>query len=233
MTTALDLITDTLIELGVLAVGETASPEDANIGLTTLNSMLDGWNTQNLTIYATYDATFAFVPGQATYTIGPSGNWNGLRPVSLISQYVRYQGVDYPIEQIDQQTYNLIPIKTQPGILPQFVLFNESYPLGQMTFWPVPNTNNSFVLSTNSLLTQPATLQTVLSFPSGYYRALRSNLVVELAGRYGRQLLPSTLKIAATSLGDIRRLNKRTPVARFDEAILQSGSSYTRIIAGQ
>jgi hypothetical protein len=61
---------------------------------------------------------------------------------------------------------------------------------------------------------------------------MRLNLAVELAGRYGRTLSPVRLRMASTSLGDIRRLNKRTPVARFDEAILQSGSSYTRIIAG-
>jgi hypothetical protein len=232
MTVALDIINGALIELGVLAVGETASAEDSALGLSALNDMLDGWNTQNLTIYATYDATFTFVPGQATYTIGPAGNWNGLRPVSLVSQYVKYQGVDFPIEQIDQETYNLIPIKTQPGILPQFVLFNESFPLGTMTFWPVPNTANTFTLSSNQLLTEPATLQTTLSMPPGYYRAMRLNLAVELSGRYGRTLSPVTLRMASTSLGDLRRLNKRTPVARFDEALLQSGSSYTRIIAG-
>jgi hypothetical protein len=51
MATALDLITDALIELGVVAVGETVSAEDSVLGLSALNSMLDGWNTQNLTIY--------------------------------------------------------------------------------------------------------------------------------------------------------------------------------------
>jgi hypothetical protein len=232
MTTALDLITGALVELGVIAVNETVSNEDSTLGLMALNDLLDDWNTQNLTIYATYDATFTFVPGKATYTIGPAGDWSGLRPVSLVSQYVRYNGVDFPIEPIDQETYNLIPIKSQPGILPQFLLFNESFPLGQMTFWPVPNTALPFTFSTNSLLTQPATLQTVLSFPPGYNRALRLNLAVELAGRYGRQLPMTTLKMAATSLGDLRRLNKRSPVARFDEAILRGGSSYTRIVAG-
>ena len=232
MAAALDLITDALIELGVVSVGEPISPEDSTIGLSALNAMLDGWNTQNLTIYATYDATFAFVPGKASYTIGPAADWVGLRPVSLISQYVRYNGVDFDVQSIDQEIYNLIPIKAQPGILPEVVLLNESYPLAQMTFWPVPNQALNFTYSTNSLLTQPATLQTVLSLPPGYYRAMRLNLTVELAGRYGRQLSPVTLRMAATSLGDVRRLNKRTPIARFDEALLQGGSSYTRIIAG-
>lgn len=232
MAAALDLITDALIELGVVAVGEAVSAEDANLGLSALNSMIDGWNTQNLTIYSSYDATFTLVPGQATYTVGPSGNWNGARPVSLISQYVRYNGIDYPVQQVDQETYNLIAIKTQPGILPEVVNFNTGYPLATMTLWPVPNTALSFTFSSNALLAQPATLQTVLSLPPGYYRAMRLNLAVELAGRYGRQLSPVTLRMASTALGDVRRLNKRTPLSRFDDAILTSGSSYTRIIAG-
>lgn len=232
MTVALDLITDALIELGVVAVGETVSAEDSVLGLAALNSMLDGWNTQNLTIYTSVDATYTFVPGQASYTIGPAGNFNGVRPVSLMSLYVRYQGVDFPIVEIDQDTYNLIPIKTQPGILPEVINYSPNFPLGTMTFWPVPSLALPVTFSTNSLLAGPATLQTTLNFPQGYYRAMRLNLAVELAGRYGRTLSPVTLRMASTSLGDIRRLNKRSPVARFDEALLSPGSSYTRIIAG-
>lgn len=232
MAVALDLITDVLIELGVVAVGETVSAEDSILSLSALNSMLDGWNTQNLTIYTSVDATFAFVPGQATYTIGPAGNWNGVRPVSFMSMYVRYQGVDFPIEEIDQDTYNLIPIKTQPGILPEVVNYSPNYPLGSMTFYPVPQQALNVTFSANSMLSGLATLQTTLVFPQGYYRAMRLNLAVELAGRYGRTLSPVTLRMASTSLGDIRRLNKRSPIARFDEALLSPGSSYTRIIAG-
>lgn len=230
--TAVSLIADALIELGVISVGETPSPEDSSIGLTALNDMLDGWSLQNLTIYTSVNYAYAFVPGKANYNIGPGGDFNGVRPVSLISQYVTFQGIDYPIEAIDQDTYNLIPLKTQPGVLPQYINYSPSFPLGRMDFWPVPNQALTFTFSTNYVLTGPATLQTTLSFPPGYYRAMRLNLAVELAGRYGRTLSPVALRLAATSLGDVRRLNKRTPVARFDEAILQSGSSYTRIIAG-
>lgn len=232
MAAALDLITDALIELGVVSVGEAVSSEDANIGLTALNDMIDGWNTQNLTVYTSVDATYTFVPGQSTYTIGPSGNFNGPRPVSFMSLYVRYQGFDYPIEQIDQDTYNLIPLKSQPGILPEVMNYSAGFPLGIMQFWPVPNQALSLIFSTNSPLTGFATLQTVFAYPPGYKRAMRLNLTVELAGRYGKQLSPVTLRMAATSLGDVRRLNKRTPISRYDESLLRGGSSYTRIIAG-
>lgn len=232
MSTALDLITDALLELGVVAVGETVSSEDANLGLTTLNSLLEDLSIQNLAIFTSYDSTYTFIPGKAVYTVGPGGDWTGLRPTEIDSAFVRYTGVDYPIEDIDQSRYNLIPIKTQPGILPTVVLLSATFPLATMTFFPVPSVGNTFIFSSNAFLTAAATLVTVLSFPIGYYRMLRLNLAADLAGRYGRTLSPNTLRQAATALGDIKRLNKRSPIARFDGALLGGSSSYTAIIAG-
>lgn len=232
--TALDLITDALLEIGVASVGESVPSEDANLGLSTLNSLLEAWSTQNLNVYASVDATYTLVPGQATYTVGLSGNFNGPRPLSVEdSAYVRYQGNDYPVDLIDNDRYNAIPVKSQSGILPDVVQFNPAYPLATFTFFPVPTQAITFTFTSNVLFTSTLTLATVLTLPPGYYRALRLNLALELAQRYGRQLGAQTLKLAATSLGDLKRANKRTPISRCDETLLSRGSSYTAIIAGR
>ena len=55
MTTANEQINGALRLLGVLAEGETpsaATPQDA---LTALNQMIDSWNTERLSVYATQD----------------------------------------------------------------------------------------------------------------------------------------------------------------------------------
>ena len=232
MAVALDLITDALLDVGVASVGEPVSSDDANLGLSTLNSLLEDLSIQNLAIYTSYDSTYTFIPGKAMYTVGPGGDWTGPRPTEIDSGYVRYTGVDYPIEDIDQDRYNLIPIKTQPGLLPTVVLLQPTFPLASMTFFPVPMVGNTFIFSSNALLSSVANLVTALSLPPGYYRMLRLNLAVELAERYGRTLSPTKLRQAATSLGNIKRQNKRSPIARFDGALLGGSSSYMQIIAG-
>jgi len=69
--TALDIVTDALMELNVVAQGETAQPGDASFGLRKLNRLLDNWAARKVYIYNVTFPTFTLVAGLSPHTIGP------------------------------------------------------------------------------------------------------------------------------------------------------------------
>ena len=81
--TAGDQINRALRLLGVLAEGETASAALSQDALMAMNQMIDSWNTERLSVFCTQDQTFTWPAGQIKRTLGPSGNFIGLRPVLL------------------------------------------------------------------------------------------------------------------------------------------------------
>ena len=49
MTTAIELITDALTEIGVAEAGQSVAPEDAALGLRKLNQLMQRWTNARLT----------------------------------------------------------------------------------------------------------------------------------------------------------------------------------------
>lgn len=216
---ALDLISSSLRLINALAVGETPTAAEAQDSLRVLNDMLETWSTDNLAVFASQDQTFSFVPGQAAYTIGPGGNFAGVRPIQIESGFTRYQGIDYPLDFIDDNRYNLIPLKTQQAIIPCYVNYVGTFPLGTLTFWPVPQQATTVTLTTNLQFTVLPNTAASLSYPPGYSRAIRYGLAVDLAAEFGIPLPQVVADIARSSKAAIMRANKRSPIAMFDPAI--------------
>jgi hypothetical protein len=69
-TTALDLITGALRNIGALESGETATPADSADALQVLNDMVESWSVDHLFIYASVENLLNFVPNQYQYTVG-------------------------------------------------------------------------------------------------------------------------------------------------------------------
>jgi len=131
MTTAYDQIVGALRLLGVLAEGETPSSETANDSLTALNQMIDSWDTERLAVFSTQDQVFNWPSGQSTRTLGPTGDFVGLRPVLLDdATYFRdpQTNVSYGIKFINQQQYDGIAVKTVTSTYPQVIFTNMTFP---------------------------------------------------------------------------------------------------------
>jgi len=60
MATAGDIINSALRLIGLLAEGETPSPETSQDALSAMNQMIDSWNTERLMIYNTQDQVFTW-----------------------------------------------------------------------------------------------------------------------------------------------------------------------------
>ena len=217
--TALELIKSSLRLINAIAEGETPSASESQDALRALNDMLETWSTQNLTVFASQDQTFTFTPGVATYTIGPAGTFNGVRPIQITTAFTRYQTIDYPLTSIDDERYNLIPLKTQQNPIPCYFNYVATFPLASITFWPVPSQATQITLTSNLQFTALANTAASLSYPPGYSRAIRYCLAVDLAAEFGIPLPQVVMDIAKASKASIERVNKRSPVATFDPAL--------------
>jgi hypothetical protein len=73
--TALDLITLSLTDLGVIAAGETPAGADAELCLQVLQGFIDYLGSQRLTVWTITRAVFNLTTSQ-TYTLGPGGTFD-------------------------------------------------------------------------------------------------------------------------------------------------------------
>ena len=189
----------------------------------TLNDILENWGTEPLSLWGNANDVVNTVAGQATYTIGPGGNFNIDRPVRVNGAYVTVGGVDFTIEVIGQSQFNEIGLKTQQQPIPYRLLYVAEFPLGLITLWPGPSQVVPLTLSTDRLLTQIPTIATTINYPPGAAKALRYALAIELASEYGVAVDPVMASIGADAKADFKRANKQPVLAGYDGALLGSG----------
>lgn len=205
-----DQIVGALRLLGVLAEGETPSSETANDALLALRQMIDSWDTERLSVFSTQDQTFLWPAGERERSLGPTGDFVGLRPVLLDdSTYFRdpQTNVSYGIKFVNQQQYNGIAVKKVTSTYPQVMFTNMTYPNIEMVIYPVPLRLLEWHFISVEKLTQPATLATTILFPPGYLRAFRYNLACELAPEFGIEPSPTVSRIAMYSKRNLKRIN--------------------------
>ena len=221
--TAGDQINRALRLLGVLAEGETTSASVMQDSLMALNQMIDSWQTERLAVFSTQDQIFTWPASEITRTLGPSGNFIGLRPVLLDdSTYYRDPGtnVSFGIKFINQQQYNGIAVKTVTSTYPQVIFVNNTFPDITMTVYPRPTRDLEWHFVSVQELDNPATLATDLFFPPGYLRAFTYNLAMEIAPEFGVEPSPQVKRIAMTAKRNIKRINNPDDVMSMPYSIV-------------
>ena len=209
-TTAGDIITGALRLIGVVAEGESPSPESAADALSAMNQMIESWNTERLSVFATEDQVFSWPATVISRTLGPTGDFVGNRPI-LVDDATYFKdpstGVSYGLKLINQQQYNGIALKTVQSTYPQVMWVNMTYPDIEMYIYPVPTRVLEFHIVSVEQLSRPAILATNLTFPPGYLRAFRYNLACELAPEFGVEPSRQVSRIAMTSKRNLKRIN--------------------------
>jgi hypothetical protein len=232
--TAGDQINRSLRLLGILAEGETPSAAMSQDALIALNQMIDSWSTERLAVFCTQDQVFTWPAGEYIRTLGPSGNFIGLRPVMLDdATYFRDPGtnVSFGIKFINQQQYNGIAVKTVTSTYPQVCFVNMGFPDITMSIYPRPTRDLEWHFVSVQELTQPATLATELHFPPGYMRAFTYNLAMEFAPEFGVEPSPQVSRISMTSKRDLKRINNPDDVMSMPYAIVATRQRFN-IYAG-
>jgi hypothetical protein len=218
--TGRDLVSASLRLLGVYASGEQPSSEEATDGLAAFNRMISSWSNEKLLIYSiTSETPFTLTPGDATVTMGTAGDFTN-RPQEIMGALIRDGSTDYPVHLITLDEYTRIPNKSVQSTYPGKLYDDGGYPQRTLTLWPVPSAAKSLVLYTKGVLTTIATLDTSLSFPPGYERALVYCGALELAPEYGRTPSELVMAVATESKASIKRANTKAALVQCDEALL-------------
>jgi len=226
-TTAYDLIKGAMRKVGITAAGETPTADEANDALADLNDLIEGMSIDNLFVWGSASVPFTTVAGQATRTIGPTGQFVSDRPVRITNAFCTYGGVDYPIEIIGQEEYDNITLKTQQCQIIERLAYVNDFPNGLLYMWPVPQSAIPLVIGIDRVLTQVASTATVMTFPPGYLKFMMHELGIALAPEYGVTPLQSVVDIATSTRAALKRANKIRRKASFDPALVcRSGSNW-------
>jgi hypothetical protein len=228
--TVLDaVITPALKEVGVLAIGETATAEDANDALVSLNQMIDQDAAEGLTHFTITRSTWTITASDGTYTVGSGGDIAIARPVFVES--VRYSDSspdpdqETPLEPLTEQAYQAIIEKARTSTLPTHFYYNPTYPTGTLNLFPIPTSSTlTGVMYARTAVTSFSALSTSVSLPPGYERMYRKRLALELMPTFGREPSGLLIKQATEAKEVVKRANKRIVDMQFESAALMGKS---------
>ena len=233
-TTAGDIINGSLRLLGVLAEDETPSASTSQDALFAMNQMIDSWGTEKLATFTTLDQVFSWAPGFSNRSLGPTGDFVGIRPVMMddATYFIDpANGISFGIKLVNQQQYNGIAVKTVTSTYPQVMWVRPDYPDVEMYIYPVPTKVLEWHFISAAPLSQPATLATDILFPPGYLRAFRYNLACEFAPEFGVEPSLQVKRIAMSSKRNLKRINNPDDIMSLPYSIVGTRQRFN-IFAG-
>ena len=217
MATAQDLIKAAMHNIGKLAPDEALTTEDADVGLTTLNRMLELWSVQRLMVYSRVIENFTLVVGTVSYTIGSGATWDTVIPQRVEGAYIRdSDGNDYPLGIIrDRAQYDHIRDK-DASYRPDRLYFDPQYPQATIYFDSAPAAAEVVYIISWKEITAFAALTTTVSLPAGYEAAIEYNLPKFLAPKFGTTVPPSIDELARATMKIIKGFNKKPMISPLD-----------------
>lgn len=207
--------------LGVYAIGEDPSAEEAQDGLSALNALMDSLSNSSLLVHARSLDSISVTAGSASITVGPSGGTVTPRPVRVLAEsYFEIAGSSYPLELLTLEQYTAIADKASQG-LPSALYVQPDMPDVALHLWPVPAQAITLKLwSDKQLATFPA-LTTQVSLPPGYERMLAFLLAEEMAPEYQREPSPTVIRKAAAARRALKRTNTEVPILDMPDGVPQ------------
>ena len=228
-------------DIGVVSLedGQTVSPAQGQDGLRRLNAMISSWSIHRLAIPFISREVFNVVALQSTYTVGPGGDFDTIRPTQITGASLLLNSSTPPIEIpngiLTDNMYEAIAIKGLTALLWTSAYFNPLYASGlaSIFLWPTPTTaDNDFVLYRGDQVQGFSNLTTAASFPPGYFEAFEYQLALRLAIPYGQQPSQGLQRMAAEAFATIKRENYKMNDAQLDPAWTHDQRGWYNILTG-
>ncbi len=149
------------------------------------NRLLASWNCDGHKIFTTTIEAFNLTSGQKSYTIGPGGDFDTARPVSIKAANFIFPGlpeIHIPIRILDDIGLSRVTMQDIPGAPPWYLYYDGSFnanglaniliigqpPSGyQLELYSWQSLNAGFTAATNVVL-----------WPPGYAKAVSSSLAL-------------------------------------------------------
>lgn len=229
------IVADALVELGVLAPGAAMSASLAATGLNRIQSMIDAWAANRLTLSLQLRTVFTMPAGDSEIQIGPGAAVNIGRPVWLNTVNYIIPGsspaVEVPIGQMDEDAFAALSIKALQSALPiqSFYQTNLSDVFGTLFLWPQVTQDVEIAIYSPQAVAVPASLDTDLIGPPGYRDAFMYGLAERLITPLGVKAedVPLLEGLAARAWTTMTRPNITPGVLTVDAALVpHSGAGY-------
>jgi hypothetical protein len=199
--TVRDIITEALIDLGVLAEDETPSAAQAAGALKKFNGMLELMGLDAQLVYGMDRHVLPLVSNQEFYTIGTGGNLNIPRPneinhVAIIDNSVPLaQQAEYPVFMYNDQEWAEEVVKGMTAQWPAYgIYFDWQYPFIKAYTNPIANSSQySMIIYTKGMFAQ-MTIDQTLACPQGYRSYIVSELAITLSGSYSVEVPASVMR---------------------------------------
>lgn len=209
MTTALQIITTALGSFGAIGPADTVEAEDAELGLSILNGIVDGWANQPHAAYAVSEAVVNLTPDAFALTIGPGQAIDTPRPAKIEEgSFARVDGIDREVPVLSFQQYNAIALKDTSATWPMGLYYEAGASAGTVYIWPRSQGNCALHLMVGQFLSAFADVSTDYTLAPGTRKALEFELACDMAPHYGREVPASVMRRGMAA----RRIYKRAHV---------------------
>jgi hypothetical protein len=229
-----DIITDALMEIGVLEATETPEAAHAQLALRYFQRQLDAWRADRLTLSQQKRTVTPVPPGTGTLTIGPlAAQLLMVAPTWLDALSYVIPGsspaVEVPIALLDSDTWASITIKGLPSQLPLQAFYETDIHSDHATLqlWPAVTQTLTIVLYSPEAVDVPASLDTVLIAPAGYSEAFHYQLALRLCAPFGIAVTQGLLELSTRALATAKRPNVAPGLLGIDAALVPGfGAGY-------
>ena len=224
--TANDIITNALIELGVLAPGESLPTESATFCLDKLNRLFDNWNAESEFVYGTLLFQGTLTANHNPHTLGTSGadfTVTTSRPPKILSANLVLTDVTpnifRPLLLVDDDWWMKNPVPDLATQIPYYLWPNYAWPKMSLYLWPVPTKAYDIRLDLWTLFPSMA-MTDVFTLPPGYEDAvtlsLAESLIPSFPGAPGAQ---GVALLASQARSRIKSLNSEAPTMASDGGV--------------
>lgn len=233
--TCQDLVTNALIDAGIVGVDEDIEPAVLNRAFKQANWLLAQWARKRWLVYRIQDYSVVST-GAQTYSVGLNGNINiNPRPDRLEYAFLRFLNqsppsglfVDIPLDIIQShEDYSRIAVKNV-GTLAWRIFYDPVWPVGLLLPWPVPQASIYEIhVGFKVVLPRFASLQQPINFPPEYEVAMNWCLARRFRATYQMPADPAIDSLARDGLNTIRLANQAVGTLRMPSFLRNRQRAY-------
>lgn len=221
-------------EINVIAYNEEPKAPDLYFTVRRFNMLVDTLKADKLTVNHVTRAEYDLVANQASYTIGPGGNWNGVRPQEILrAGFVNtYVSASTPLETyvrvMTDEEWAAVNLKSLTSTVVWGLWYETQYAaggLGKVWVRPIITNIGKIALYVPVPLDEVAEtadgLLTDVLVPPGYRKMLVTNLALDICDGFEKTPSASLVSKASLSMSIVKRSNIKRGIARLPAELLR------------
>lgn len=195
-----DIVTDAMMELGVLSAGERPTGQELIDGIRSLNWMLKSWQSRGIVSWRDQEGSIVFPSETASLVLDPFC-------IDVTeARLVQSPGYERPLKRWELAQYRQTPNKQTPGYPTAYTISKADNAIS-MTLWPVPNADLTVNYSYARVIEDVTDGAQTIDVPQQWLEAAYLALAARLAQTFGvTRTDPSTAQIVAQRAASLEQL---------------------------